>query len=470
MLAPNKPSARDLAAMLGCIRDASGNTGYEYRDAPGKDPVFTKWVSRADGRVWTDPEKVRPIAWGLDSFLRLDTRQRQTVVLCQTEEDLIAVLYADHPAALAAPNGSHLGKRNQETHYDWMFDAQGLRKEFLADKIILLTHANPAGRAMREELIVRLGVDVCYAVDMPSGCASAADIMAKYGAETLKQKIDTASPLCVGDLVDFAELPEGCPRPLYSTGWRSLEPHLMVTTPELMVVTGTPGSGKSNWTVNLVLNLARIHGMKGALIQFEDNIERTRSDLMAYATAWKNTPNADGELHMEDPRAWLAQHVMLVPPSEEEQDVRDITWVRRIIREAAMRHGCKWVVFDPWNEIEHVWGQGSNEAAYLNAAVKELKRLARRYRILLIIVTHPDKTGGRHEGIDEMSLYSISGGAVWKNKADHGVVIAREVGENGNTGNTWVKIDKSKDHVTMGMPGTVLLSFDVKTRMYASTK
>lgn len=467
MLAPTKPSARDLAAQLGRIRDQDGNIGYEYRDTLGGDPAYTKWVSR-EGRMWVEPALVRPIPWGLDNLQRLEKEQTRTLVLTQNEDDMIAVVYAGYPAALASPTGSHIGKRANETHYDWMFDNTGLRKELRADKVIIVSHANPAGLAFREEIVIRLGIECCYVVAMPGGCVTPTDILAKYGADVLKSTLDQAQPLCMDSLVEFGGFPETMARPVYKTGWRSLESNLVITTPELMVVTGTPGSGKSQWVVNLVLNLARLYGMKGALIQFEDNFERTRGDLMSYATAWRNSPNADGELAMEDPEAWLSQHVMLVPPAEEEEDIRDLAWVRRIIREAATRHGCKWVVLDPWNEIEHVWPQGSNEAAYLNGAVRELKRLARRYRICLIIVAHPDKTGGRHEGIDEMSLYSIAGGAVWKNKADHGIVIAREVGEAGYTGNTWIKVDKSKDHVTMGMPGSVLLKFDVKTRTYSS--
>lgn len=463
-----KPTPQEVVNRMGVVRGEAGATGYEYRGIDG-DVLFTKWTDTS-GRIWVEPSLVTPVPWGLFNFHLLSADDRQALILTQTEEDAIAAVYAGFRAILAAPNGSHLGKRNADTHYDWLFDRHGLRKEFRGDKIILLSHASPAGFAFREEVVIRLGIESCWVIDMPSGCVTARDVLAKYGADALREKIDQAQPLAMNSLVDFGGFPETPNRPVFSTGWRSLEANLLVTTPELMVVTGRPGSGKSNWVLNLVLNLSRLHGMKGALVQFEDNFERTRSDLMAYASAWRNSPNADGELHMDPPEDWLARHVMLVPPAEEEEDVRDLEWVRKIIREAATRHGCKWVVLDPWNEIEHVWAQGSNEAAYLNAAVRELKRLARRYRIVLIIVAHPDKTGGRHEGIDEMSLYSIAGGAVWKNKADHGIIVDREMGEAGYTGNTWIKVDKSKDHVTMGVPGTVLLGFDTRTRMYSSIK
>jgi hypothetical protein len=67
-----------------------------------------------------------------------------------------------------------------------------------------------------------------------------------------------------------------------------------------------------------------------------------------------------------------------------------------------------------------------------------------------------------------MSLYSINGGAAWKNKADHGIVVSREHDETGRPVGpvTWVKIDKSKNHERMGVPGKKKLIFDTATREY----
>lgn len=49
----------------------------------------------------------------------------------------------------------------------------------------------------------------------------------------------------------------------------------MVQPPRLIIVTGPPNHGKTQWTLALVSNLARLHGMKGAILQFEDNPEPT---------------------------------------------------------------------------------------------------------------------------------------------------------------------------------------------------
>src|SRR5262249_61687010 len=83
------------------------------------------------------------------------------------------------------------------------------------------------------------------------------------------------------------------------------------------------------------------------------------------------------------------------------------------------RHGCRWVLVDPWNEVEHLWGRQDTEATYLNRALRELKRLGRRFQIAIIIVAHSNKESGKAEKIREAGLYDSNGGGVGNLKADH---------------------------------------------------
>ena len=53
----------------------------------------------------------------------------------------------------------------------------------------------------------------------------------------------------------------------------------------------------------------------------------------------------------------------------------------------------------------------------------QLKRLARRFQIAIIVVAHPTKEGGKAGSIEDATLYDINGGAVWNNKADLGVIV-----------------------------------------------
>ncbi len=94
-----------------------------------------------------------------------------------------------------------------------------------------------------------------------------------------------------------------------------------------------------------------------------------------------------------------------------------------LLRVAVVRDGCKIIVLDPWNEIEHKRGQGETETDYIGRAIRALKRFARRMDVSLWVVAHPAKPQKGHTGAP--SLYDISGSANWFNKADYGLVYHR---------------------------------------------
>ena len=86
-------------------------------------------------------------------------------------------------------------------------------------------------------------------------------------------------------------------------------------------------------------------------------------------------------------------HVPTISPSEHLLEDLDFSlpWLHSAIEEAATRHGCRVVVIDPWNEVEHLWGRQDTEATYLNRVLRQLKLLARRFQIAIFIVTHPTR-------------------------------------------------------------------------------
>lgn len=260
----------------------------------------------------------------------------------------------------------------------------------------------------------------------------------------------------------YVRIPE-MKREYMRSGWSELDPHLRITRPELMIVTGPPNHGKSQFVTALSASLAFHHGWKGAILQFEDDVERIREDFVKFWCGKKGCEPTVGD-NRREALTWIDGMFKTVAPDEGEGGHRfDLDWAKGKIKEAATRHGCKFVVIDPWNEIEHTWHKGLTETQYLNDALRDLKRLSRRYRICLIIVTHPDKAAGRIKEIDDWDLYSISGGQAWNNKADHGVIVMRPDVENRDT---YIKVSKSKRHLLMGKPGVVVMRLNALKATY----
>jgi len=461
----------EIAADMGAV-SRGNNLAFEFQDKTGA--LLFRKIRREtpEGKTFfIEPAGCPLVLFNLPS-LSEPCGPDVPLIICEGELDAMSWVAAGATRVVSVPNGA-AGKPgegdivpSEDRQFAYLWDGDRLLPEIERfSRVILATDNDRAGLVLRDELAIRIGRSRCYVVEYPTGCKDANDVLVQHpekGAEILMHMIDDARPIVPDRLVPLLDIPERGVVNTYSTGWAGMDEHMRIVPPELIVVTGTPGSGKSQWSLALCMQLARIHGLRGAILQFEDNPDRNRGDVMRYARAWSNDPRAGVG---DNPEAWARRMFFAISPKEDaDGDVNfDLSWIRRAIEEAATRHACKWVLIDPWNEIEHVWNVRENETNYTNQALRELKRLARRYQIALIVVTHPSK-GADQKGIDEMSLYDVSGSAAWKNKADHGVVIARDKEDSSIT---FVKIDKSKDWNRMGQPGTVRMQFDKRIASFS---
>lgn len=242
-----------------------------------------------------------------------------------------------------------------------------------------------------------------------------------------------------------------------------MDRHMRIMAPSLIPIVGPPNEGKSQFALALCAQLARLHGLKTAVMQFEDSPERNKRDLLRYAEAWKST--SDAGIPIAEPASqWVNRNFFAIAPPEDlaREDDKTLEWVRAQIEIAALHHGCRIVLIDPWNEIEHAWSRHGNEATYTNTALRTIKRWARRWRLIIIVVAHPGKAV-ESKTIEDVSLFDVAGAAAWKNKSDHGIIVKR-VSENSNA--VHIKIDKCKDWDTMGVPGIVRMEFDRRKASY----
>ena len=87
---------------------------------------------------------------------------------------------------------------------------------------------------------------------------------------------------------------------------------------------------------------------------------------------------------------------------------------------------------------------------YTGFAIRQLKKLAQKLSIHLIVVAHPAKIQrGKQGELPVPNLYDVADSAHWANKPDVGIIIHRfDTG----TPNTLIKIAKVR-HRVVGRPG-----------------
>ena len=124
--------------------------------------------------------------------------------------------------------------------------------------------------------------------------------------------------------------------------------------------------------------------------------------------------------------------------------------------DAILRYGCKLLVIDPWNELDHIPPDGMSLTQYTGHAIREIKRFARKYQVHVIVVAHPAKMTRGSDGTYPIpTLYDISDSAHWANKPDLGMIVYC------NEYNlTLVKVLKCRYVGVIGQRGQVTLRFN----------
>jgi twinkle protein len=130
---------------------------------------------------------------------------------------------------------------------------------------------------------------------------------------------------------------------------------------------------------------------------------------------------------------------------------------------AIFRHGVQGVVIDPWNEIEHDY-ERMTEAQYLSKALSKIRQFARKHHVHVWVVAHPRNLVKADDGsYKPPTMYEISGGAHWRNKADCGICLHRHDYDNDET-SVYVQKIRFRE---VGKPGDTVLRFSRETGIYS---
>jgi twinkle protein len=392
------------------------------------------------------------IFWNVDC-LADDPQSGDPLIIAEGEFDALALLQIGYQFVVSVPNGApqQPGSGDIDPNDDGRFqflwkDGKLLPELDKFKKIILATDGDGPGHALREELALRLGEHRCDFVIWPEGCKDANDVLINHDGQALRAVIGVAKPHLVDEVCQFDDIPEPGPVIQYSIGWKEMNDHCRFVRPEFVVLTGEPGSGKSQFAKNIICNLAERYGLKTLICAFEERAKpRIQRDLRRYFLRGHESGATPEEVLEAD--IWINKLFPVLLRRRYEPN--DLDWLLARIEYAVKRYEVAAVLIDPWNEIEHDRPGGMTETEYTSSAIMRLKRFADRHNIIIMVVAHPAKGA-------EKGLYGISGSAHWYNKADHGLIITRE-DRSKNKVVIWVQ--KSKDYETMGTPGEIPMQF-----------
>jgi twinkle protein len=372
----------------------------------------------------------KKIFWNADALddPALESGQ-QPLIITEGEPDALSAIQSGFPLTVSVPDGAPPAGEAEDTggddrtgKYEYLWNARDKLKR--VKRFVLATDGDPPGARLREELTRRLSAGRCSFLEYPIGCKDLNDVLRKQRGDGVARVINAAKQCPVRGLYRLSDYPDEGQLETYSSGWPLLDQHFRLFMGEFIVITGIPQHGKSSFTLQLLAHVASLHGWRSAIFSPEMKIVPVVRDRFRSIKSGRTGP-VSPEIN-----AWIEDNFVFIgadPLRQADDDYFDLEWIIDKATEAVLRDGIRVLLIDPWNEVEHARQKGESMTDYVARGIRMLKRFARDYNVVVIVVAHPTKMSRGKDGkLERPTLYDISDSAHWYNKPDHGLVIYRQ--------------------------------------------
>jgi twinkle protein len=434
--------------------------------------VNIKFKSKENGQ-----NRYRQTKGGKQIFYGLDMLDPNTdyIIITEGEIDKLSIDEVKdwRGTALSVPQGAPNVGDDTSNYFHFLDHASELLegKEF-----IIATDNDPNGQYLKDELIKRLGRERCHIVEFPADCKDISDVLTKHGKDKIKDIIASADQLKIPGIITIEDIAEesfdlfknGADKG-QSTGWENLDEHYRVKKGLYTTITGSPGSGKSTFVDNLMINLIKNSGWKFLVSSFENIPAKYHlKKLVQKYTGQevdKDKPGCISESEYKQTQEILKDHITFNYPDR---------WTPDKLLENARRmkyiQDIDAVIIDPFTELDLELPKGSNPTDRIGAILTQFRQICKKLNIHLFLVCHPTKmqsikthrldNGILLKGHRPVRAYDISGSANFYNKGDAILSIYKVDGEP-----TTVFIQKIRFQ-EIGKTGFCQFKFDETSRTF----
>jgi twinkle protein len=379
-------------------------------------------VKYRDGRknfkLYKGAEK---IFYNINSIVGYDS-----CVITEGEMDVLALHEAGIKNAISVPNGATLNSNNLD-YLDNCID-------YFEDKerVILALDDDEPGQALQQELIRRLGAEVCFLTTFED-CKDANEYLIKYGKDKLVNRIEGARPVPLENVTTLKDIEDEITdfvkngfKPGYQIGIPNFDSIFSTYTGQFITVTGIPSSGKSDFVDQMVVGYNQRYEWKTAFASPENAPTYLHAHKLM-RKVWQDMPTRNDI--GTDKWNQVAEHVndnfFFI-----DMERYTLESVLRKGAELVKRKGIKCLVIDPFNKIRDVDCKTEDVNRYTMEYLTKIETFAKKYDVLVFIVAHPTKMYRDKDGnIEEPTMYNIKGGGEWYDASYHGILVHRNYEE-----------------------------------------
>ena len=395
-------------------------------------PVTGEW-----SKLFCQVSPTKPCApYGIDSInlLRPDAQPIRQLIITEGEKDRLTLMTCGFPYVLSIANGASTNiEESHEAFDEWIQQA---------GEIIICGDTDRPGRRLVKLLIEQYQTRA-KVTTLPQGKKDISEVYDAFGSREVQRIIAEAQGISDADIYDLSEHKEDILDIMmgnydrgYEVGMGGLTDGIFHPTSEggLIILTGRPNSGKTDFLNCLMAHLMYHNQKRVAFFSFEKPIKGKHvREIARIALGVRNTEDMDGtespeEARLENRRVldFLSEHMV---DFDTKTRLPDSNYIIGMMEAMMNRKKQKidYLVIDPYVFINMTeGGSRATETEKVRLMLTKLQAWSRTRHIWTVVVAHPRiqyKDG--HEAFPPLDIYSVAGSAQWANLADFLLTVNR---------------------------------------------
>ena len=388
------------------------------------------------------------VPWRIDHI-----KDTPECIITEGEMDALSFVVAGYDNVISVPNGA----QKNLTYLDDFIESHFENKT----RIYIAADTDAKGLELRAELVRRFGEEKCRIVTYGEGCKDANELLQKSGAEALQHAIAEAKEVPLEGIFTAEDVKDEL-LSLFEKGLQKgatldmgdLDELLSVEVGRLMIVTGIPGDGKSEFLDEMAIRFWLRYNWRCAWFSPENfPVTLHHPKLMEKLIGKRFMKGLMKQQEFDAAVVCLSRNFFDILPEEGYRVDTILEKAETLVR----RKGIRIFILDPYNCLEHQIPSGQSETQYISEFLEKLRSFARRRQVLVILAAHPTKM--KRDPLTKQfpvpTMYDISGSAAFFNKADFGIAIERDR----TRGVTRVHVQKVKFR-HLGQPGVASFRYN----------